>query len=107
MKAKRIFAILGLVIIFSWIVFTVILAVTPFPGKEILFPIFAVGCIFLPILLWIILWMVSFLSGKKNIASFRSKEMEETMKKADKIRYSEEINDKESKDEFVESEDNQ
>ena len=83
---KRIFAIIALIIIGLWIAATVVTAVFPIPMKSILFPIFAIGCVVLPIMAWVILWMISVFSGKKNIASFRSEEMEKTMKEADEIK---------------------
>jgi hypothetical protein len=83
---KRIFAIIALIIITLWIGTTVVLAVFPVPMKSVLFPVFAIGCVILPIMAWIILWAISVVSGKKNIASFRSEEMEKTMKEADVIK---------------------
>lgn len=83
---KRIFAIIALIIITLWIGATVVTAVFPVPMKSVLFPIFAIGCVILPIMAWIILWAISVFSGKKNIASFRSEDMEKTMKEADEIK---------------------
>ena len=79
---KRIFAIVALIIITLWIGATVVTAVFPVPMKSVLFPIFAIGCVILPIMAWIVLWAISVFSGKKNIASFRSEDMEKTMKEA-------------------------
>ncbi len=66
---KKILAIIGIALIFLWIAATFVIAVFPIPLKETIFPIMAVGCVFLPIVLWIFLWMISFITGKKNIAS--------------------------------------
>ncbi|MBR6383017.1 MAG: hypothetical protein IKS56_03440 [Lachnospiraceae bacterium] len=79
---KRIFAVIGLIVILSWIIATLALAVFPIPMKSILFPIFAAGCVLLPILLWLLLWMISVVTGKKNIATLEvNKEDEEILSK--------------------------
>ena len=51
---KRIFAVIGLIVILGWIIATLALAVFPIPMKTVLFPIFAAGCVILPILLWLL-----------------------------------------------------
>ena len=80
---KRIFAVIGLIVILGWIIATLALAVFPIPMKTVLFPIFAAGCVILPILLWLLLWMISVVTGKKNIATFEvKKDDEETLSKA-------------------------
>ena len=86
---KRIMAWIGLGLIGAWILATAVLAVLPVSGKENVFRFFMFGCIILPIFLWIFLWVYGALTGKKNVASFRSAEMEETMRKADEIRMKE------------------
>ena len=83
---KRIGAIIGLSLIALWLIATVVTAFAPIPGKESIFPVMIAGCVIFPITLWIILWLVSVITKKKNIASFRSEEMEETMRQADVIR---------------------
>lgn len=62
-------AIIGIIIILGWIIATAVMAVVPFPLKSVIFPIFAAGCVVLPIMLWVILWMISVITGKRNIAS--------------------------------------
>ena len=47
---KRILAVIGLIVILGWIIATLALAVLPIPMKTVLFPIFAAGCVILPIL---------------------------------------------------------
>lgn len=84
---KRIFAIIGLVLIFAWVLATAVVAFLPFPGKSLVFGILAAGCVILPIMLWIILWIISTVTGKDNIATFRSKEMNETMNQAEIIKH--------------------
>lgn len=80
---KRILAVIGLIVILGWIIATLALAVLPIPMKTVLFPIFAAGCVLLPIILWLLLWMVSVVTGKKNIATFEvEKKDEETLSKA-------------------------
>ena len=82
---KRILAVIGLIVILGWIIATLALAVLPIPMKTVLFPIFASGCVILPILLWLLLWMISVVTGKKNIATFEvKKDDEETLSKAAK-----------------------
>ena len=66
---KRILAIIGLIIIALWIIATLIFAILPIPFKGVIFKFLIAGCVFLPIMLWLILWMVSVVTGKKNIAS--------------------------------------
>jgi len=66
---KRIMATIGLIIIFLWIAATIVTAIINFPLKSVVFPVLAAGCVLLPIMLWIILWMISFVTGKKNIAT--------------------------------------
>lgn len=83
---KRIWAIIGLSLIALWLIATVVTAFAPIPGKESIFPVMIAGCVIFPIMLWIILWLVSVITKKKNIASFRSEEMEKTMRQADEIR---------------------
>ncbi|MBP5495050.1 MAG: hypothetical protein J6X97_08120 [Lachnospiraceae bacterium] len=83
---KRILAIIGLIVILGWVIATLALAILPIPMKSVLFPIFAAGCVLLPIILWLLLWMISVVTGKKNIATFEvNKEKdEETLSKATK-----------------------
>ena len=83
---KRIWAIIGLSLIALWLIATVVTAFAPISGKESIFPAMIAGCVIFPIMLWIILWLVSVITKKKNIASFRSEEMEKTMRQADEIR---------------------
>ena len=79
---KRILAVIGLIVILGWIIATLALAVLPIPMKTVLFPIFAAGCVLLPIILWLLLWMISVVTGKKNIATFEvEKKDEETLSK--------------------------
>jgi len=82
---KRILAVIGLIIILGWIIATLALAVFPIPMKTVLFPIFAAGCVLLPIILWLLLWMISVVTGKRNIATFEAKKDDEgTLSKATK-----------------------
>ena len=83
---KRILAVIGLIIIIGWVIATLALAILPIPMKSVLFPIFAAGCVLLPILLWLFLWMISVVTGKKNIASMEvnKENEEETLSKASK-----------------------
>jgi len=83
---KRILAVIGLIVILGWIIATLALAILPIPMKTVLFPIFAAGCVLLPIMLWLLLWMISVVTGKKNVATFEvnKNSEEETLSKATK-----------------------
>ena len=83
---KRILAVIGLIVILGWVIATLALAILPIPMKTVLFPIFAAGCVLLPIILWLLLWMISVVTGKKNVATFEvnKDKDEETLSKATK-----------------------
>lgn len=83
---KRILALITVILIVLAILATLVIAFLDFPNKQTVFFSCMMGVIFLPIVAWFIMWMYSVLTNRKNIASFRSEEMEETMKKADEIR---------------------
>ena len=82
MNLKRILALAGVVIITLWVLATFVLAVV---HAEI-FKYFMIGCIALPIILWLAIWFVGLLTGKKTIASFRTEEMDKTMAEAERIK---------------------
>lgn len=84
---KRIFAIIGIIIILGWILASFLIAVLPIPAKATLLPVFIAGCVIFPIALWIALWLIGVVTKKKNIASFRTEEMEDTMLQAEQIKY--------------------
>ena len=84
--AKRILAWVGIVIIALWLTATLLIAVLPIPNKAAIFPFFIIGCIVFPVFLWIAMWAYGAITGKKNVASFRTAEMEETMRKAEEIK---------------------
>lgn len=79
---KRVVALIGVIIIGVGIITTLALAIAGSP----LFIYFLGGCILLPIVLWLAIWFTGLLTNKKTIASFRSAEMDETMRQADIIR---------------------
>lgn len=85
-KLKRIFALATVILIVLFIIATFVVALLDFPNKMVVFTGLAAGMVFLPIMGWLVLWMIGLLTKKKNIASFRSEEMEETMKQAEQIR---------------------
>ena len=68
---KRVLAVLALIVFAIWILAMVVLAVFPIdiPNKSTVFMFLTAGCIFFPIMIWMILWMISVVTGKKNIAS--------------------------------------
>lgn len=83
---KRILALITVILIVLAILATLVIAFLDFPNKQTVFFSCMMCVIFLPIAAWFFMWMYSVLTNRKNIASFRSEEMEETMKKADEIR---------------------
>ncbi|MBR3039900.1 MAG: hypothetical protein IKI20_04510 [Lachnospiraceae bacterium] len=85
-KAKRILAWIGIVLVTLWFGATIFIALFPFENKARLFPIFIIGCVVIPIVLWIVIWLVGIVTGKRTIASFRNEETEEMLKKADEIK---------------------
>ena len=85
--AKRTLAWIGIAVIALWFIATMLIAVLPVANKDRWFPLFVIGCIIIPVFLWIVLWLVGLLTGKRTVASFRSEETQETMRKADEIRY--------------------
>ena len=68
---KRVLAVLALIVFAIWILAMVVLAIFPIdiPNKSTVFMFLTAGCIFFPIMIWMILWMISVVTGKKNIAS--------------------------------------
>ncbi len=88
-KTKRILAWIGIALVVIWFTATMLLAVLPIPNKDKLFPFFIFGCIVIPILIWVIIWIVGLLTGKRTVASFRSEETQKMMDEADEIRYRE------------------
>ena len=88
-KTKRVLAWIGIALVVIWFSATMLLAVLPIPNKDKLFPFFIFGCIVIPILIWVIIWIVGLLTGKRTVASFRSEETQKMMDEADEIRYRE------------------
>ena len=88
-KTKRVLAWIGIALVVIWFSATMLLAVLPVPNKDKLFPFFIFGCIVIPILIWVIIWIVGLLTGKRTVASFRSEETQKMMDEADEIRYRE------------------
>lgn len=83
---KRILALITVILIVCFILATLVIAFLDFPNKDTVFFSCIIGIIVLPIMAWIIMWMYSVITNRKNIASFRSEEMEETMQKAEEIK---------------------
>ncbi|MCR4649311.1 MAG: hypothetical protein K5776_09555 [Lachnospiraceae bacterium] len=78
---KRILAIIGIILILACILTTLAVAVLPVPGKSVIMPVMIALCVFLPIIIWIALWMVSFVTGKQNIASMNPEGSNEIFEK--------------------------
>ena len=85
-KTKRVMAWIGIGVIGLWILATAVIAILPVPNKGRIFPFFMFGCIIFPIFLWIGMWIYGAVTGKKNVASYRTEEMEETLRQAEEIR---------------------
>lgn len=88
-KTRRVLAWIGIVLVAVWFIATMCLAILPIPNKEKMFPFFIFGCIIIPILIWIIIWIAGLLTGKRTVASFRSEETQKMMDEADAIKYRE------------------
>lgn len=86
-KAKQILALLTVILIVGFILATFVMAFLDFPNKENIFFTCVLCVIILPIIAWVLMWIISAMTGRKNVASYRTKEMEETMKQADEIRF--------------------
>jgi hypothetical protein len=95
-KTKRVLAWIGIALVVIWFSATMLLAVLPIPNKDKLFPFFIFGCIVIPILIWVIIWIVGLLTGKRTVASFRSEETQKMMDEADEIRYREIVKETEN-----------
>lgn len=86
-KFKRVLALITVILIVCFIIATFVVACLDFPNKETVFFSCMMAVIVLPIIAWLLMWMYSVITNRKNIASYRSEEMEETMKQADEIRF--------------------
>lgn len=85
-KLKRVFALATVILIVLLVIATFIVAILDFPNKMAIFTGLAAGMVFLPVMAWLFLWMFGLLTKKKNIASFRSEEMEQTLMQAEQIK---------------------
>ena len=95
-KTKSVLAWIGIALVVIWFSATMLLAVLPVPNKDKMFPFFIFGCIVIPILIWVIIWIVGLLTGKRTVASFRSEETQKMMDEADEIRYREIVKETEN-----------
>ncbi len=85
-NVKRILALITVILIVAFILATFVIAFLDFPNKENVFFTCMLCVIVLPIIGWVLMWIIGAVTNRKNVASFRSAEMEETMKQADEIR---------------------
>ncbi len=83
---KRILALITVILIVGFILATFVIAFLDFPGKTTVLFTCMLCIIVFPIIAWVLMWMFGAATGRKNVASYRTKEMEETMQKADEIR---------------------
>lgn len=91
-KIKRFAALATVILIVLLILSVLVVAIIDFPNKLPVLVSLTAAMVILPIFAWIFLWILGAVTRKKNIASFRSAEMEETMEKAAQIK--EQLNQK-------------
>ena len=103
-QIKRIISWILLAFIVLWIIATFVIAVSSFPNKENLLRIFIMGCFVFPFFSWIFLWAYGALTGKKNVASFRSKETDDIIRQAEKIKEAQNARETGTEPENTESE---
>jgi hypothetical protein len=70
MTAKRIAAILGIVLLFGLYIVTLIVAIVDRGSSEKLFMACLIATVAVPLLLWIYIWMYGVMTNKHTIASF-------------------------------------
>ena len=69
MKAKRIIALMGVILLVMMYVLTLLSAIFFNEETKTLFRISLYCTVAVPILLWILLWMIGRITGKRNITS--------------------------------------
>lgn len=69
-KMKRIGALVGVILLTSTIIATLVMAILGYTFESKLFMGLVISDICLPILLWIYIWLFGKLTGKHTIASF-------------------------------------
>ena len=70
MTAKRIAAILGIVLLFGLYIVTLIVAIVDRGSSGKLFMACLIATVVVPLLLWIYIWMYGVMTNKHTIASF-------------------------------------
>ena len=98
---KRVLAVLALIVFAIWILAMVVLAVFPIdiPNKSTVFMFLTAGCIFFPIMIWMILWMISVVKDNEsnpdneelNLSKSTIKDMNESEENINAVSESEEI----------------
>ena len=68
-RGKQIAAIIGIIVLVSMYIMTLVFAVCRFPGADRLFMASLVATIFIPILVWIYIWFYGMMTRKKTIAT--------------------------------------
>ena len=68
-NSKRILAIIAVILLVLLAICTLVIALLDFPGKERLFMASAIAMVFLPILLWVYIWLYGIYNGKRTMAS--------------------------------------
>ena len=68
-NTKRILAIVAILLLVLLSISTLVIAILDFPGKERLFMASALAMIFLPILLWVYIWLYGIYANKRTLAT--------------------------------------
>lgn len=66
---KRVAALVGIILLAAMYAVTLVFAVFDFPGADRLFRISLGLTVAVPIILWLLIWMIGYLNHKKTIAS--------------------------------------
>ena len=84
-RLQRVFALLAVIALIGLSVATLLVAIFGTWRQDGLFVRLMAATIFVPILLWLFMWAVGGLTGKRNVASFTQDKEEEGMDHAEKM----------------------
>lgn len=70
---KQIVAIIGVILLLSMSILALIFAILDFPGSARISIGFLIGSVFMPLLIWIYIWLYGQLTSKKTIATIWEK----------------------------------
>lgn len=83
---QRILALIGVILLISLAILAFVFSILDFPGSDRLAWGFLVTAIFLPIIIWIFIWLYGQTTQKRTIASILTKEQQEIRDRAEEIR---------------------